>query len=96
MHIGGVKMRSYVYDSVKLSNGQRLITRYTLEESLVINCFKLLLFLFIIWPFQLLFWWPIKLIFKGILIVCEFILRTIWWLIRLPFCLLFKHSYPIF
>ena len=89
-------MRSYVYRSVKLSNGDRLVTRYTLGESLLINILKFLFFLLIIWPFQLLFWWPIKILFKGALIVCEFILRSIWWIIRLPFCLIFKQKTPNF
>ena len=89
-------MRSYVYDTVKLSNGQRIVTRYTLEESILLNILKFLFFLIILWPIELIIWWPLKLIFKGVLIVCEMVLRAIWWVIRLPFCLIFKRSLPNF
>lgn len=89
-------MRSYIYDSVKLSDGKRLVTRYTLEDAIFLNIIKFLFFLFILWPLEILIWWPIKLIFKGILIIIEFTLRGIWWLVKLPFCLLFSHKTPNF
>ena len=85
-------MKSYIYESVKLSNGGR----YTPAEGLAYSIIKFLIFLFIVWPLQLFVWLPIKLIFKGILIICEFTLRGIWWLIKLPFCLLFTRKFPNF
>ena len=89
-------MRSYIYESFKLSNGGRYVVRYTPAEGIVYSIIKFLFFLFLIWPFQLFVWWPIKIMFKGFLIVCELILRSIWWLIKLPFCLLFMHKCPKF
>lgn len=89
-------MKSYVYESVKLSNGGRLVTRYTPEERLALSIVKLFLYLLLVWPVQLFIWWPIKILFKVILILCEMILRAILWLIKLPFCRLFYKSYPNF
>lgn len=89
-------MRSYIYESVKLSNGGRYVIRYTPAEGIVYSIIKFLLFLFLIWPFQLFVWWPIKIIFKGVLIICELIIRSILWVVKLPFCLLFKHTFPKF
>ena len=89
-------MKSYIYESVKLSNGGRYVVRYTPAEGLAYSIIKFLIFLFIVWPLQLFVWLPIKLIFKGILIICEFTLRGIWWLIKLPFCLLFTRKFPNF
>lgn len=89
-------MRSYIYESVKLSNGGRYVIRYTPAEGIVYSIIKFLLFLFLIWPFQLFVWWPIKIIFKVALILCELIIRSILWVIKLPFCLLFKHAFPKF
>lgn len=89
-------MRSYIYENVKLSNGKHFIRRYTPVEGIVYNIIKFLCFLFVIWPLEIFVWWPIKLIVKAILILCEIILRIVWWLIRLPFCLLFYKRTPIF
>ena len=89
-------MKSYIYESVKLSDGKHFVKRYTPVEGLVFNLLNFLCYLFIIWPIQIFVWWPIKLIFKGFLILCELILRGIWWLVRLPFCLLFYKRMPIF
>lgn len=89
-------MRSYIYESVKLSDGRRFVRRYTPAEGLVYSILKFIAFLFVVWPLQILVWWPMKLILKGFLILCEMIVRSIWWLIKLPFCLLFKRTMPNF
>ena len=89
-------MKSYIYESVKLSNGGRYVVRYTPAEGIVYSIIKFLAFLFIVWPVQLFVWWPLKFIFKGILIAIEFILRGIWWLIKLPFSLIFTKKKPKF
>lgn len=89
-------MRIYVVDHVKLSNGKHLVSRYTPEEYIAGTILKFFLFLFIIWPFQIFIWWPLKFLFKLILIIGEIVLRGIWWLIRLPFCELFTHKPPEF
>lgn len=89
-------MKSYVYETVKLSNRGRIVTRYTLEEHILHNILKLLFFLCILWPFQLCFWWPMKIIFKYTLVIAELALRGIWWLIKLPFCLIFSKRVPRF
>lgn len=89
-------MKSYIYESVKLSNGGRLVVRYTPAEGLVFSILKFFLFLLLVWPVQLFIWWPIKILFKAALILCEMTLRAIWWLIKLPFCRLFYKSYPNF
>lgn len=96
MNLGGDKMRSYIYDSVKFSDGKRLITRYTTADYLFLSIVKFLLFLFVVWPFELFIWWPIKLLFKLALMLLEFVVRGIWWLIRLPFTLIFGRRLPDF
>lgn len=35
-------------------------------------------------------------ILKGIFILCKFLLRIIWWLVRVPFCLIFRKEWPEF
>lgn len=89
-------MKSYVYETVKLSDGRRIVSKYTLGESIIHDIIKLLFYIFIVWPFQLFVWWPIKIMFKGALIVCELVLRGIWWLVKLPFTLLFMKRIPRF
>lgn len=89
-------MRSYVYETVKLSNGKKLVTRYTPEGYFFISLLKFLFFLFLIWPLEIFIWWPIKLVFKGVLILCEMILRAVIWLIKLPFSLIFSKKIPSF
>ena len=62
-------MRSYVRESRKIDENTRIITHYTLTESIILNILKLLFFLFFLWPIQL-FWFVFKTIitlpFKGI------------------------------
>ena len=87
-------MKSYIYHSVKLSNCERLVTRYTVSEKLFLSILKFLFFLLFIWPLQIFIWWPIKILFKIILMVIEFILRGIWWIIKLIPCLLFMRKLP--
>lgn len=38
----------------------------------------------------------IWLFFKTIFKICKFILRIIWWFIRVPFCLIFSREWPEF
>ena len=89
-------MQSYIYESVKLSDGRRYVAKYTPAEGCIYSIIKFLFFLFLVWPFQLFVWWPIKFIFKGILIVCEFAIRGVLWLIKLPFSLIFRGQLPKF
>ena len=89
-------MKSYIYETVKLSNGGKFVVRYTPAEGIVFSILKFLLFLCLVWPFQLFVWWPIKLMFKGFLILCELAIRAAFWLIKLPFCLLFAKRCPKF
>lgn len=35
-------------------------------------------------------------IFKGIVLLFKFILRILWWIIRTPFCLIFRKEWPRF
>ena len=89
-------MRSYVYKTEKLPNGERIVTRYTLEESLCRNILKLLFFLFILWPIELFLWWPLKLIVKGSLIGIKILFRLILWTVKCPFYLLLRKGLPHF
>ena len=38
----------------------------------------------------------IRLIFWLLITILKIVLRFIWWLIKLPFCLVFKHDIPRF
>lgn len=38
----------------------------------------------------------ICLIIKLAICVCKFIIRVLWWLLRLPFCLIFQGDFPEF
>lgn len=62
-------MRSYVRESIKIGENKRIITHYTLTESIFLDILKFLFFLFILWPIQLI-WFVFKTIialpFKGI------------------------------
>lgn len=89
-------MRSYVYETVKLSNTKRIVTRYTPSEALFISIIKLLAYLLIVWPFEISVWWPVKVVFKYTLVLCELLLRCLWWLIRLPLFILAKKKMPSF
>lgn len=89
-------MKSYIYETIKLSDGRRYVRKYTPAEGLVSSILMFLVYLFIIWPLELFVWWPLKLLFKGILILVELILRGIWWLIKLPFCMIFTKKTPKF
>ncbi len=94
--IGGDSVRSYVYETVKLSNTKRIVTRYTPSEALFISIIKLLAYLLIVWPFEIFVWWPVKVVFKYTLVLCELLLRCLWWLIRLPLFILAKKKMPSF
>jgi len=89
-------MKSYIYENFKLSDGRNYVVRYTPAEGILYSILKFFAFLFFVWPIQLFVWWPLKLLFKGILIFGELIIRGIWWLIKLPFCRLFLKRYPKF
>lgn len=89
-------MKSYIYESVKLPDGKRYITRLTPSEYVFNSIIKFLFCLFIVWPLQIFFFYPFLYTIKVLLIICEFILRGIWWLIKLPFCLIFKKTTPQF
>ena len=71
-------MNIYIRESRNLGNGRRLITRYTPGEYLVYNIIKFFFFLFIIWPLEI------------TLIIFLAILKIIWFVISLPFKLIFR------
>lgn len=85
-------MKSYVYETVKFKDGGRLVTKYTVGESLALSIMKFLFFLFILWPLEFFVFWPMVILFKLFLILCEFAIRGIFWLIKLPFCLAFSKN----
>lgn len=87
-------MQSYIYESIKLSDGRRFVRKYTPVEGIVSNILTFLVYLFVIWPLEIFVWWPLKLFFKGMLIAIELLLRGMWWLIKLPFCLIFARRLP--
>lgn len=49
-------MRSYIRESRNMGNGKHFIRYYTLEEDLILSIIKFVLFLFCVWPLQLMFW----------------------------------------
>ena len=81
-------MRSYVYERIKLGGHASMITRYNRGEYLLWSIAKFLLFLFILWPLEIVL---IVLLFVG-----EFVIRGILWLVKLPFCLAIKKQVPRF
>lgn len=87
-------MRSYVYESVKLSDGKRLVTRYTLGEVIWFNILKFLFYLFMLWPLEIFVWRPLKLMVKGSLIGIEMMFRLILWIIKCPFYLACRRRLP--
>ena len=89
-------MKSFVIENIKLPNGQRIIKRYTVAESFIASVGKFIFFLTIVWPFQFLVMYPVIIICWLLLILLELIIRAIFWLIKLPFCLLFLKRYPNF
>lgn len=89
-------MRSFVIEHVKLDDKTRFITRYTPSEYIRWSILKFLLCLFVLWPLEFLVVYPCWFLLKVFLLLCELILRGIWWLIKLPFCLLFKKRLPLF
>ena len=80
----GKKMRSYVRESHNMGNGRRYITRYTPEEYFLYSIIKFLLFLFLLWPLQLMFW--------GVIFILKWTFKAILWLIILPFRLIFHKK----
>lgn len=87
-------MESYVLRVKRNSDGTRIVTRYSLGESIFIDIIKLIFYVFVLWPLELFVILPIRLLILLFLIVIEFIIRGLFWLIKLPFCLLFLHRLP--
>lgn len=77
-------MHSYIRESHDMGNGRRYIVRYTPGEYLAFNIIKFLCFLCIVWPIQLEFW-------MGFFII-KSILKALWWIISLPFRLIFHKK----
>lgn len=62
-------MRSYVRESRSIGENTRIITHYTLTEHLFLSIIKLIFFIAVLWPAQILWfiiWNIIKLPFVGI------------------------------
>lgn len=89
-------MKTYVFERERLKDGTSMITRYEPGEYLWWTLLKFLLFLFFLWPLELFFWFIIYPLFWLFVIALKFFLRCIWWLIKLPFCLIFKKRLPMF
>ena len=49
-------MKMYVRESRKLSRGRTLITHYTAEEYFWQSALKIILFILVVWPIEILFW----------------------------------------
>ena len=64
-------MRTYIRETINLGKGKRMITAYTPGEYLISNIVKFFLYLFVVWPIQLMlscFFW----MFKIILVIIQF------------------------
>lgn len=77
-------MRSYIRETVNLGHGKKLITHYTPGEYLIGSIIKFFLYLFIVWPFEL------------ILTLLMYFFAIVWLIIKLPFILLGKIFRSIF
>ena len=77
-------MRSYVRESIELSNNRRLITHYTTSEFIWLSIIKFLFFLFFLWPLELTFW--------LIFIIVKYSFKLLILIIKLPFKLLSKNK----
>lgn len=77
-------MRSYVRESIELSNNRRLITHYTPSEFFWLSIIKFLIFLFFLWPLELGFW--------LIFIFLKISIKLLIFLLMLPFKLLSKNK----
>ena len=77
-------MRTYIRESKDLGNGKRMITHYTLGESLMFNIIKLILFIFIVWPVEIL-WIVFKWLMKLVAKLLKYVIKAIVKLVTLPF-----------
>ncbi len=68
-------MKMYVRESVKLSSGRTLITHYSAEEYFWQSALKLILYLCVIWPVEIIFW----LIFYLIKYTCILLWLIVKW-----------------
>ena len=62
-------MRTYIRETINLGKGKRMITAYTPGEYLISNIVKFFLYLFVVWPIQLMlscFFWMFKIILVSI------------------------------
>lgn len=93
-------MKSYVIEHLPIGNNAHIITKYSHADFFLWSVFKFLAMLFIVWPIEIFIVIPLRVIGILLLALCEMILkitfRSIWWVIKLPFCLLFKHRLPKF
>ena len=89
-------MKTYVYERERMKDGTSMITRYELGEYFWVSVVKFLAFIFLLWTLELVFWFVIYPAFWLCVIAVKFLLRCVWWLIKLPFCLLFKKRLPLF
>ena len=48
-------MKTYVRESHKLGKGAYMITRYTAGEYMLLNIIKLIFFVLILWPLEIVF-----------------------------------------
>ena len=58
-------MRTYIRETINLGKGRRMITTYSPGEYFFSNIVKFFLYLFVVWPIQLIFWcflWTLKII----------------------------------
>ena len=77
-------MNSYIRETKDLGEGRRLITRYTPGEYLVISIIKFFIFLFFLWPIELLFW--------AAVFIIKWAFKALFFLIALPFKLILKKD----
>lgn len=77
-------MRTYIRETQNLGNGKRMITHYTLEDYMIHSIVKFFLFLFIVWPIQIMFWITFYLI--------KWTFKAFYWVVSLPFRLLFRKK----
>ena len=81
-------MRAYVKKIVKVDDGKYFIRTMDSDEYLLIHFLKFLLYLFIIWPFQFVIWWPCRIILFLAINAVIYLFKGIWFIICLPFKLI--------
>ena len=89
-------MRVQIVERTRLNEKAVFVTRYTPGEYVLASILTFLLNLFFIWPIELFVLTPLKWVLVFIIWLFQLLINCIWWLIRLPFCLLFKRHFPEF